>query len=92
LSFVVLWIGLFTGWGIFYVVMSLRNMNKMVKSVRKKLDLVDQILEIVKKKVEMTANYLPPLMEGAGKLVQHFREKRAKPATKKKSKRTKKTK
>ena len=50
--------------------------KKMTKSARKKLDLIDQILETVKKKVETTANYLPPLIEGMGKLAAHFKDKK----------------
>lgn len=76
LSFVILWIGVFAGWGLFYMAMMLRDVRQVTLSFRKKLDLVDSILETIKKKMEGTANYLPPLIEGASKLVEHFREKK----------------
>ncbi len=76
ISFTVLFIGLAIGWGCIYVTLILRDLKQMTKSTRKKLDLIDQILDIVKKKVETTANYLPPLLEGLGKLATHFKEKK----------------
>ncbi len=75
LSFVVLWVGIVFGWSIFYVAMILRDIREITTSFRKKLTLIDQILEIVKKKVETTANYLPPLIEGASKLITQLKEK-----------------
>jgi len=74
LSLVILLSGLGISWGIFYAVLMLRDVKKITKSLRKKMDLVDQILEIIKKKVETSAAYLPPLIEGASKLAEHFRE------------------
>lgn len=87
LSLVILLSGLGISWGIFYTVLMMRDVKKITKSLRKKMDLVDQILEIIKKKVETSAAYLPPLIEGIGKLAGHFREK--KKATKRKSKKKK---
>lgn len=78
LSFVILWIGIFLGWSAYYMAMILRDVKKTTGSFRKKMDLIDQILEMIRKKVDSTANYLPPLIEGAGKLVEHFRDKKKK--------------
>lgn len=77
LALVVLLIGLATAWCIVYVALILRDIKKTTKSLRKKLDIIDSILEIVKKKVESTASYLPPLIEAGGKIVEAFREKKA---------------
>lgn len=78
LSFAILWIGLCLGWAVYYLAMILRDVKKTTVGFRKKMDLIDQILEILKKKIDSTANYLPPLIEGAGKLVQHFHGKKKK--------------
>lgn len=75
ISLVVLFIGLAVGWSCIYMALILRDIRQMTKSARKKLDLIDQILEVIKKNVETTANYLPPLIEGVGKLVAHFKDK-----------------
>ena len=76
IAFVVLWIGIIFGWGLIYIALIFRDVKKMTKSMRKKLDIIDSILNILKKKTETTANYLPPLIEGVGKLVKSFKEKK----------------
>ena len=84
IALVVLLIGLAIGWSCIYIALILRDVRQMTKSARKKLDLIDQILEMVKKKVETTANYLPPLIEGVSKLAAHFRETKEKKTKRKK--------
>lgn len=82
LSFVILWIGIFMGWGVFYMAMVLKDLRAITKSIKKKMNLVDQILEMVKKKVESTASYLPPLIEAGGKIVEHLKDKKSKKSKK----------
>lgn len=84
LSLVILLIGITSAWGIFYLVMILRDTKAITKSLKKKMNLIDQILEIVKKKVETTASYLPPLIEAGGKIAEKFWDKRAEKKSKKK--------
>ena len=85
LSIVILASGIGISWGIFYLVLMLRDIKKITKSIRKKMTLIDQILEIIKNKTEKSAAYLPPLIEGATKLAEHLREKKkTKRKTKKK--------
>ncbi len=84
LSLVILLIGITSAWGIFYFVLILRDVKTITKSLRKKMTLLDQILESIKKKVETTANYLPPLIEAGGKLAERFWEKKNEKKGKKK--------
>jgi len=86
LALVVLLIGVSLTWCIVYLALILRDFKKTTKSLRKKLDILDSILEIIKNKVEKTANYLPPLIEGGIKLAQHFQEKKDEDKPKKKKK------
>lgn len=76
LSFVILWIGIFVGWGAYYIAMMFADIRSITKSLKKKMNLIDQILETVKNKVESTANYLPPLIEAGGKIISHLQEKK----------------
>lgn len=64
--------------------LAIRDVRQIITSAKKKLELIDQIISIVRKRVESTASFLPPLIEGAEKLMEAFREKRK--ATKAKSK------
>lgn len=84
LAFVIVWIGLMIGWGGYYIAMILRDVNKITGNLRKKMDLIDAILKTVKDKVEKTANYLPPLVEGVSKLVEYFKDKKPNKKDKKK--------
>lgn len=86
LAFAILWISIFVGWGAYYLAMILRDVSRVTASVRKKMAIIDQILETIKKKVDTTANYLPPLLEGITKLVGHFKEKKVKESKDKKKK------
>ena len=88
LAFVILWIGICLGFCAFYLMLAVRDARQIVTSAKKKLELVDQILTIVRKRAESTASYIPPLIEGASKLVEAFREK--KKACKEKAKNKKK--
>ncbi|HLD28247.1 MAG TPA: hypothetical protein VJB67_01390 [Patescibacteria group bacterium] len=76
LTFVILWIGIFMGWGVFYIALILKDLRGVTKSIRKKMNMLDQILEMIKSKVESTASYLPPLIEAGGKIMEHFKEKK----------------
>ncbi len=71
------------GLGMYYMAMMMRDARKVTGSLRQKLEIVDQILKAIKDKVEKTANYLPPLIEGVGKLVEHFKEKKENKSKKK---------
>lgn len=75
LSFVILWIGICLGFCAFYSALMMRDLRKVTASVKKKLELVDQILSLVKSRVENTANYIPPLIEGVSKLSEAFRKR-----------------
>jgi len=86
LAFVILWIGVFAGWGAYYVAMILRDVYRITGSLRRKIELIDQILKTIKEKTEKTANYVPPLIEGVSKIVEHFMEKKRVKEKKKKAK------
>lgn len=71
------------GWGCYYLAMTLRDVRKITGGFRRKVDLVSQILETIKERTENTVSYLPPLVEGVTKLVEHFIEKKKNPKVKK---------
>jgi hypothetical protein len=76
LSIVILLSGLGISWAIFYMVLMIRDFKKITKSIRKKMEIIDSILEIIKKKTESSAAYLPPLIEGVTRIAEHFSEKK----------------
>jgi phage-related protein len=87
-AIVIAFVGIGLGFATFYFAWVMRDFQKIITSTKKKFDLVDRIMEGIVNKVENTANYIPPLIEGAAKLVEAIKERRAgseeKPKKKKK--------
>lgn len=75
-AIVLAFVGTGLGVAIIYLTITIKDMQKIVTSTKKKFDLADRIMEAVANKVENTANYIPPLIEGVSKLVSAIREKR----------------
>lgn len=78
LSFAVLWLTLFISWLLYYVIMIMRDAYKIMKSVKAKLDLAEQVLKTIKERVEHSAGHLTLLVESIGKIVEHAVEKKTK--------------
>lgn len=84
-------VGLFTVfacWAIFYVIVMLRNVGKMTTSIREKLELVDDILKLIKDKLEKGSNHMALIADSAIKLAGFVMDKKS--GTKKKAGRKKK--
>ena len=90
LAFSVLWITLFLCWGLYYMISIMRNASKIIVSVREKLELVDNILKLIKDKLESGSNHMAILSDSAIKLVGFLIEKNKKDAASPKKKAAKK--
>ncbi len=66
---------IFTAWGIFYAVMILRDVARVSASLRKKFELLDGVLKLVKEKLENTSASLGLLVDGVSKIVKYFQER-----------------
>jgi len=89
LSFAVLWIGIATGFAIFYFAMTMRNIWRITETIKKKVEAVQKVVTAFKGKVENTASYVPPLIEGVTKIIEAIAEKKMSSETKSKSKKRK---
>jgi len=76
IAFVIFWIGIWIGFCCFYFAMMSRDIWMITRSVKKKLDFIDALLKTFKSRVENTASYVPPLMEGISKIMEAVKEKR----------------
>lgn len=88
-AFVIFWIGLWVGFACFYFAMMARDIWMVTRNIKKKLEFVDAVLSTVKSRVENTASFVPPLMEGISKIMEAVKEKNrsdARKSTKKKKK------
>jgi len=90
IAFSVLWITVFVCWGIYYLIMILKNFGKMTVSVREKLELVDKILKLVKEKLEKGSNHMALVSDSVIKLIGFVMDKQKEQTTSKKKARKKK--
>lgn len=86
LSFVILWIGIFGGWCVYYLARILRDTQKITGNIKRKFDLLDQILKSFKTKTEKTAAYIPLVIDGVEKIAQHFKNQKTRKNTQNKGK------
>ncbi|MFA6422613.1 MAG: hypothetical protein WCV92_04405 [Candidatus Buchananbacteria bacterium] len=78
---VVVWIGIWLGLSAFHLAMVAKDARHVISSIKKKMELVDQIFSIFKRKADGTAGtaaFIPPLVEGVTKLVKTIRETKEK--------------
>ncbi|MDD2807893.1 MAG: hypothetical protein PHW95_05255 [Patescibacteria group bacterium] len=83
ISFAILWVTVFSCWALYYVIVMLRNASKMTTSIREKLELVDNILKLIKDKLEKGSNHMAMLSDSVIKLVGFFMEQQKKSSGKK---------
>ena len=86
ISFCILWFTIFVCWAIYYVAMILRDVKKVAKDIRRKIELVEEILTIFKNKIEHTSSHLKLLVESAGNIVEFLKDRREEKEEKKKKK------
>lgn len=52
LAFSILWLTVFISWMLYYVIMTLRQINQLVTSFKEKVDKVSRVMEKIKEKFE----------------------------------------
>jgi len=85
ISLSVLIFTIFSCWAIYYLARILQQFFKVVKETRDRLNKFDELVKMVKEKIEHSASYLPLIMEGVKKLVEIMKSRAEK---KKRSKKT----
>ncbi|PLX26972.1 hypothetical protein C0583_05275 [Candidatus Parcubacteria bacterium] len=71
-------IAFFLCWGLYYMVQVGRNIFIMVKGFKEKIDRIDEILKILKDKIEHSTSYLLLIGEGVKKLVEIMKKREEK--------------
>jgi Na+-transporting methylmalonyl-CoA/oxaloacetate decarboxylase gamma subunit len=90
LAFAILWTGVAIGFGCFYLAMILRDFWYITKVIRRKVEAVEKVVTAFKSKVENTASFVPPLIEGVSKIIEAIAEKKKTEAAKESKKSRKK--
>ena len=66
---------IFSCWAIYYLARILQQMFKVIKETRDRLNKFDELVKMVKEKIEHSASYLPLIGEGVKKLVEIMRNR-----------------
>lgn len=78
IAFSILWFTVFLCWGMYYFISILRNANRVTTSIRQKLEVVDNILVLVKDKLEKGSNTAAVITDSVIKLTGLIIEKQKK--------------
>ena len=76
----------FTCWLLYYFIAIIRNAYDITKSIKHKMDIIDDILKTVKNAVSNTASYIGLAINSIDKIVDYVQDKKG---TSKKKKKTK---
>ncbi|NCP16998.1 hypothetical protein CO134_00090 [Candidatus Kuenenbacteria bacterium CG_4_9_14_3_um_filter_39_14] len=75
----------FMCWLLYYFIAIVRNVYGLTRSLKKKMDLVEDILTSIKANVAHAANYIGIVVAGIDKIVNYVQQKKATDKSKKKS-------
>ena len=75
ISVSVLLFTIFSCWAIYYLARILQQMFKVIKENRDRLNKFDELVKMIKEKIEHSASYLPLIGEGVKKLVEIMRNR-----------------
>ncbi|MFH1255255.1 MAG: hypothetical protein V1667_02185 [bacterium] len=75
----------FSCWAIYYLAKILQQFFKVIKEVRDRLNKFDELMKVIKEKIDHSASYLFLIGEGVKKLVEAIKERSDKKKKSKKS-------
>jgi predicted PurR-regulated permease PerM len=67
---------LFVCWGMYYMIMAIKDLRETIKSLKRKLDLLEEFLITVKEKITDTSQYLKTIIETVIKLTGWFAQQK----------------
>jgi len=84
IAFCVLWLTVFMCWTIYYVAMLLKQAYDLTRGFRNKLERLDDLMDLAKRRLENSGSHLALMAEGVGQLVKYLVNKKTQKTTKKK--------
>lgn len=68
LAFCALWLTAFLIWLLWYVIMSAKQGYEVIKNIKNKIDLVEEVITLLKDKLTSSASYLSLIIGGVKKI------------------------
>lgn len=75
LAFCVLWFTVLITWLMYYAISAVRNVYDTIRSIKHKVDAVDEIIDLVKSKIGSSFSYFGLAMSGLKKAAEMFGDK-----------------
>lgn len=75
IAFSVLWLTIFTAWGIYYIVMILREAKIMLRDIRKKIEMLEGLIKAGKERLERTSSNMKLLVDAASTVASYAKSK-----------------
>lgn len=75
LSFGILWVALALGWVLWYVARIFHEFFVISKEIREKVEKIDTVVDLFRKKIENSSYHLTLLVEGVKKLLELYHKR-----------------
>jgi len=75
-AFCVLWITILLCWGLYYLVLMLRNTYKITKNINRKIETFGELIEALKSKVSTMGAFLTLFSHGLSVFIDHIKTKK----------------
>ena len=76
IAFCILWLTIFICWWLFYIVMIIRRVYQITKTIKEKLKLIDELTQTAKNKLEHASLYVDLAAQGIGKIIGYIKNKK----------------
>lgn len=87
LAFCVLWFTILLTWLMYYAINAAKNIYDAVQAIKRKIEAVDEIIGLVKGKINSSFSYVSLAMSGVKKIIEILSEKNSDEKATKKRKR-----
>ncbi|MFH1610655.1 MAG: hypothetical protein ABIA91_02080 [Patescibacteria group bacterium] len=81
IAFCILWLTIFICWWLFYIVMIIRRVYQIIKTIKEKLKLIDELTQTAKNKLEHASLYVDLAAQGIGKIIGYIKNKKTEQET-----------
>ena len=73
IAFCILWLTIFTAWIFYYAAMILKQIFHIIKEAENKIEIIDELINMMREKIEHSVSYLVLITEGIEKLIKIFK-------------------
>ncbi|HPA25990.1 MAG TPA: hypothetical protein PLK76_04510 [bacterium] len=76
LSICIIWLTVFMCWLLYYFISIIGGVKKIIKNLEDKIEKIDNLLSLIKEKIEHSTSYLTLMVDGISKIVNYAKDKK----------------